>query len=264
MDMQAWKNRYNPILTACIAVAFCAALWLMQIRVGIETRNDTVEQTLDHQAIRMMAQREGCDDDWLLQQFREAGVTTLIVYDTTLERLDREKRISAMPGDVLQKAAAGVHGGAFDVLLASGKISPDAVYVARGADEDTWREVKEDLLLRYGADKVTFSSRVPEIVEVRGDSRVLPEPDYRAKTPIMQAPLGLSVQEMREIQGKGFLVAVRPQNYLPYSKEAVDSLFDRIDKACVQVTTYIPCGTDVIGYPQDIDYMGRKLTERRR
>ena len=46
MSLQNWKERYNPILVLCIAVAFCAALYLMQIRVGIEKRNDTVEQTL--------------------------------------------------------------------------------------------------------------------------------------------------------------------------------------------------------------------------
>ena len=105
MSVSNWKERYNPILVLCIAVAFCAALYLMQIRVGIEKRNDTVEQTLDYQGILMMAQREGYSSEKLLQQFKDAGVTTLIVYDTTLERLDREKRISAMPGDVLQKAA---------------------------------------------------------------------------------------------------------------------------------------------------------------
>ena len=49
MSVPNWKERYNPILVLCIAVAFCAALYLMQIRVGIEKRNDTVEQTLDHQ-----------------------------------------------------------------------------------------------------------------------------------------------------------------------------------------------------------------------
>ena len=262
MSLQNWKERYNPILVLCIAVAFCAALYLMQIRVGIEKRNDTVEQTLDYQAILMMARREGYSSDKLLQQFKDAGVTTLIVYDATLERLDREKRISAMPGDVLQKAAAGVHGGVFDAILASPNLDPDALYVTRGNDEEAWNEVKEDLFLRYGAERVKQFSRVPEILEVKGDSRVLLEPDYRAKTPMMQAPLGLSVKELKEVQQKGFYVAVRPQNYLPYTQKGVDSLFARIDKAGVQVTTYIPCGTDVIGFPADIEYMGKKLTER--
>ena len=262
MSLQNWKERYNPILVLCIAVAFCVALYLMQIRVGIEKRNDTVEQTLDYQAILMMAQREGYSSEKLLRKFKDAGVTTLIVYDTTLERLDREKRISAMPGDVLQKSAAGVHRGDFDVILASPALDPDAVYVTRGNDEEAWNEVKEDLFLRYGTERVKQFSQNPEILEVKGDSRLLLEPDYRAKTPMMQAPLGLSVKELREVKEKGFYIAVRPQNYLPYTQKGMESLFARIDKAGVQVTTYIPCGTDVIGFPADIEYMGRKLRER--
>ena len=262
MSLQNWKERYNPILVLCIAVAFCVALYLMQIRVGIEKRNDTVEQTLDYQAILMMAQREGYSSEKLLRKFKDAGVTTLIVYDTTLERLDREKRISAMPGDVLQKSATGVHRGDFDVILASPALDPDAVYVTRGNDEEAWNEVKEDLFLRYGTERVKQFSQNPEILEVKGDSRLLLEPDYRAKTPMMQAPLGLSVKELREVKEKGFYIAVRPQNYLPYTQKGMESLFARIDKAGVQVTTYIPCGTDVIGFPADIEYMGRKLRER--
>ena len=262
MSLQNWKERYNPILVLCIAVAFCAALYLMQIRVGIEKHNDTVEQTLDYQAILMMAQREGYSSEKLLRQFKDAGVTTLIVYDATLERLDREKRISAMPGDVLQKSAVGVHRGAFDAILTSPALDPDAVYVTRGNDEEAWNEVKEDLLLRYGDERVRTISMAPEILEVKGDSRLLLEPDYRAKTPMMQAPLGLSVKEMQEVQEKGFYVAVRPQNYLPYTQKGVDSLFARIDKSGVQVTAYIPCGTDVIGFPAGIEYMGKKLRER--
>jgi len=262
MKKTNWKDRYNPILVACIVAAFCAALYLMQIRVGIEKRNDTVEQTVDYQAVLMMAQREGYSSDKLLQQFKDAGVTTLIVYDATLERLDREKRISAMPGDVLQKSAPGVHRGDFDRVIASPALDPDAVYVTRGDDEEAWNEVKEDLFLRYGEERVKQFSQAPEILEVKGDSRLLLEPDYRAKTPVMQAPLGLSVKELRDVQQKGFYVAVRPQNYLPYTQKGVDSLFTRIDKAGVQVTTYIPCGTDVIGFPKNISYMGRKLTER--
>ncbi len=262
MKIRDWKNHYNPILLLCIIVAFCAALWLMQIRIGIEKRNDTVEQVIDYQGILMLAQREGRDSGRLLEQFKEAGVTTLIVYDSTLEKLDREGRIAAMPGDVLQKAAFGIHRGAFDALLPLYEINPDAVYVAHGNDEDAWEETKEDLYLRYGADRIKTVSLNPEILEVRGDSRVLLEPDYRAKTPMMQAPLGLSVKELQEVQKAGFLAAIRPQNYLPYSRDAVNSLFKRVDRAGVQVTTYIPCGTDVIGYPQDIDYMGKMLSER--
>lgn len=262
MKIQEWQEHYNPILAGLILVAFCAALWLVQLRYQIEKQNDTVEQALDYQGIMLLAQREGAEPATLLQQFKEAGVTTLVVYDATLERLDREGYIRAVPGDVLQKASAGTRQGVFDRLLTTGQINPDAVYVSLGKDKVTWEEVKEDLLLRYGPERVKEVGRYPEIWEVKGDSRVLLDPDYRSKTPLMQAPLGLSSAELREVRDAGFKVAVRPQNYLPYSQKGVDSIFRRLEQSGAQVTTYIPCGTDVIGFPGDISYMGKKLQEK--
>ena len=147
MKIQEWQEHYNPILAGLILVAFCAALWLVQLRYQIEKQNDTVEQALDYQGIMLLAQREGAEPAALLQQFKEAGVTTLVVYDATLERLDREGYIRAVPGDVLQKASAGTRQGVFDRLLTTGQINPDAVYVSLGKDKVTWEEVKEDLLL---------------------------------------------------------------------------------------------------------------------
>lgn len=260
--MQEWKARYNPVLAGLILVAFCAALWLVQLRYQIERQSDTVEQALDYQAVLMMAQREGTEGAALARRFKEAGVTTMVVYDATLERLDREGRLAAVPGDVLRKESAGTRGGVFDVLLSGYRIDPDTVYIARGSDAESWEETREDLLLRYGSERVFLVSRSPEILAVKGDTRVLLDPDYRTKTPVMQAPLGLSSRELKEVKDAGFLVAVRPQNYLPYSRRAVDSLFARIEKSGAQVTTYLPCGSDVISFPEDIGYMAGKLSEK--
>lgn len=260
--MQEWKERYNPVLAGLILIAFCAALWLVQLRYQIEKQSNTVEQALDYQAVLMMAQREGTDGTALVQQFKAAGVTTMVLYDTTLERLDREGRIAAIPGDILQKASVGIRQGVFDTLLAENKIDPDTVYIAHGNDPVAWDETREDLLLRYGHDRVSLVSRSPEILAVRGDPRILLDPDYRTKAPVMQAPLGLSSRELKEVKEAGFLVAVRPQNYLPYSRRAVDSLFTRIERSGAQVTTYLPCGSEVMGFPKDIPYMAEKLTEK--
>jgi hypothetical protein len=169
-------------------VAFCAAAWLVHTRYRVEKQNNTVEQLMDYQAILMMAQREGIPSQELLKQFRDAGVTTLAVYDTTLERLDREGTLTAAPGADLRHAGPGSYGGAFDVLLASGSVRPDAVYAARGKDDTAWRETVEDLRLRYGADRVRQIAGREDLLEVLGDDRMLQVPDYRAKTPVMQAP----------------------------------------------------------------------------
>lgn len=225
-------------------------------------QNDTVEQLMDYQAILMMARREGVTSRQLLQRFHEAGITTLAVYDTTLERQDREGVLIAVPGAELRHAAPGSYGGVFDGLLASGSVRPDTVYVARGKDDTAWSETVEDLRLRYGTDRVHPVAGREDLLEILGDDRMLQVPDYRAKTPIMQAPLGLSTKELKEVHDAGFYAAVRPQNYLPVTEEAVRSLFRRIDASGAQVTLYVPAGTDVLGYPDKISLLGDALSQR--
>ena len=258
--MQDWKQRYNPVLVGLIIVAFCMALWLVHTRYRVEKQNDTVEQVADYQAVLMMAQRDGLDAKALLHKFKDAGITTLVVYDTTLERLDREGRLAAAPGSELAHAAPGAWHGAFDALLQGGTIRPDAVYVAKGTDETAWQETMEDLRLRYGADRIRTATG--GVVEVLGDDRLLQVPDYRSQTPLMQAPLGLSTDELKTVQKEGFYVAVRTQNYLPVREEALRSMFRRIDASGAKVTTYIPCGSEVMGFPDKIQVMADELTKR--
>jgi hypothetical protein len=262
MTLLDWKKRYHPLLVGLVLVAFCAAAWLVHTRYRVEKQNNTVEQLMDYQAILMMAQREGIPSQELLKQFRDAGVTTLAVYDTTLERLDREGALTAAPGADLRHAGPGSYGGAFDALLASGSVRPDAVYVARGKDDTAWRETVEDLRLRYGTDRVHPIAGREDLLEVLGDDRMLQVPDYRAKTPVMQAPLGLSTKELKAVHDAGFYAAVRPQNYLPVTEEKVRSLFRRIDESGAQVTTYVPAGTDVVGFPASISVVGDALAKR--
>ncbi len=262
MTLLDWKQRYHPLLVCLVLVAFCAAAWLVHTRYRVEKQNDTVEQLMDYQAILMMARREGVPSRQLLQRFHEAGITTLAVYDTTLERQDREGVLIAVPGAELRHAAPGSYGGVFDGLLASGSVRPDTVYVARGKDDTAWSETVEDLRLRYGTDRVHPVAGREDLLEILGDDRMLQVPDYRAKTPIMQAPLGLPTKELKEVHDAGFYAAVRPQNYLSVTEEAVRSLFRRIDASGAQVTLYVPAGTDVLGYPDKISLLGDALSQR--
>ncbi len=261
MNIQELKQRYNPLMVALVIFSLCVALWLVHTRYLVEKRNDTVEMTADYQAILMMADRDGQDGKVLLEKFKKAGITTLAVYDATLEKLDRAGSLIAVPGWELQKQSPGYRGGVFDPLLKRGAVNPDAVYVAPGRSATAFAEAREDLRLRYGRDRVRMLPEAPEVVEVLGDSRVMDKFDFQTKTPIMQGPLGLSSEEMRQIKDAGFKVAVRPQNYLPVTDQAIESIFNRIEKSGAKVTTYIPCGTQVIGYPRKENVMAAALAE---
>jgi hypothetical protein len=79
----------------------------------------------------------------------------------------------------------------------------------------------------------------------------------------LQLPLGLSSSEMRKVKDYGFNVIVRPQNFVNVTEEKIDSIFQRIAKSGVEVNAYMPAGREVVGYPNKIDYMAKKLDGRK-
>lgn len=254
------KNRYNHILVAIILLSLVCGLWLVYNRYKVEVRNDTVEMVMDYQILKRIADWEGLSERSVLNQFKDAGITTLAVYDTTLERLDKDGSIVAIPGkDLLRNSKDSTGGGVFKQLAQRGELKYDAVYIAEGDSKSVFSELLTDLRLRYGFNRVSIVGNNPVILEVKGDPRELDLVDYEHKTPLMQAPLGLSSKEMRNVRNAGFNVVVRPQNYLPVSRQAIDNIFARIAASGAKVTAYLPSGVDVVGYPDNEYYMSRLL-----
>lgn len=254
------KSRYNPVLIAIIAIGLVVSLWLNYQRHEIEQRNDTVEMAMEYEGLEHLANWEGFALEDVLVKFKNAGVTSLIVFDTTLEKLNNNGSIIAVTGEDLLKAAAlGGDGGKFSPVLDEGNVVPDAVYVTVGSSYDVLTEVIEDLYLRYGKDRLNIVNNDPQIIEILGNPMVITEENYDSKPGVMQAPLGLSTDEMRTAKAFGFNVIVRPMNYLPNDYDKIRSIFRRIDKSGANVTSYIGSGREVVGYPDYIAYMAHKL-----
>lgn len=257
------KSRYNPVLIAIIAIGLVVSLWLNYQRHEIEQRNDTVEMAMEYEGLEHLAQWEGFAFDDVLVKFKNAGVTSLVVFDTNLEKLNHQGTIVAATGEeLLQNASLGGNGGKFAAILADGLVVPDAVYVTVGTSYDALTEVVEDLNLRYGKERLKIVNNAPQIIEILGNPLVITEENYDTKPGVMQAPLGLSTEQMRKARALGFNVIVRPMNYLPNDYDQIRSIFRRIDKSGANVTAYIGSGREVVGYPDHIAYMAHKLKKQ--
>lgn len=260
---QLMKSRYNPILIAIIAVGLVASLWLNYQRHEIEQRNDTVEIAMEYDGLENMAHWEGHDLKEVIGQFKSAGLTSLVVFDTTLEKLNSSGDIVAVTGeDLLKGAAIGSNGGKFSSVLAEGIVTSNAVYVTVGTSYDVLTEVIEDLYLRYDKSRLRIVNNDPQIIEIIGSPVVITEENYDTKPGIMQAPLGLPTKELRLAKELGLNVIVRPMNYLPNDYDQIRSIFRRIDKSGAHVTNYIGSGREVVGYPDYIAYMAYKLKKQ--
>ena len=255
------KSRYNPVLLAVIVLGFICALWLNFVRHDVEQRNNTVEMAMEYEGLRKLAALQGLPEEDVLRQFKDAGINSLMIFDTNLERLTKNGQLqTATGGELRQAAALGASKGVFANIPAQ-DIEENAVYVTLTNDASILEDVEEDLCLRLGADRVQVVSESPRILKVKGKTEALPEGRYDEPQGLLQTPLGLPVQDLRRVNALGFKIIVRPQNYVDVTDEQIDAIFDRIKEAGVPVDALMPCGTEVVGYPNKIGHLGERMKE---
>ena len=255
------KSRYNPVLVAVILVGLVCALWVNWNRHAIEQRNNSVEMAMEYKDLRKLAALEGLPEEVVLKKFQDAGINSLMVFDTSLKRLGEIGAIKLVTGSELRQAK--VLGNDTGVFANVKDVKENAVYIAEGNDKVAFEEACEDLQMRYGAERVHQVSSVPPVIEALGSTELLPINVVREPVGILQAPLGLSSTELRKVAALGFNVIVRPQNFVNVTEEKIDSIFNRIAKSGVEVNAYMPAGAEVVGYPNKIDYMAKKLADRK-
>lgn len=257
------KSRYNPVLIAVIILGFMLSLWLNITRHTIEQKNNTVEMAMEYENLRRLAALEGLPEELVLAKFKAAGVNTIMIFDTTLNRLAKHGVISVATEEELRKQLSlGSDGGVFAPVVQKQLLQTNAAYIAENEDKETFSDVLEDLCLRYGEARVKMVAEQPRrIAMVLGSTAVIPEYRYDEPFGLLQAPLGLPRADMRRVAAAGFNVAVRPQNYVGITEKQIDAIFQRIKASGVKVHAYMPCGKEVIGYPNKIGYMGKKLQE---
>ena len=255
------KSRYNPVLLAVIVAGLVCALWLNFVRHDVEKQNNTVEMAMEYEGLRKLAALQGLPEEDVLRQFKEAGINSLMIFDTTLERLKKNGELqTATGGELRQAAMLGADKGVFAHIPAEA-LEENAAYVAAAADASILEDVEQDLCLRYGADRVQVVCDNPRIIKVKGSTTPLPDGRYDEPQGLLQAPLGLPVQDLRKVNALGFKIIVRPQNYIEVTDEQIDAIFDRIKEAGVPVAALMPCGTEVVGYPNKMQHLGERMKE---
>lgn len=255
------KSRYNPVLAVVIAIGLAWALWLNWNRHQVEQANNTVEMAMEYEGLRKVAALEGLPEEEVLLRFKDAGINSLMIFDTTLERLTKKGEIqTATGGDLRQAASLGAGMGVF-AGLAPDVILENAAYIAAGSNPAVLDDVAKDLRLRYGGARVAQVSDQPRIIRVLGSTELLPDGKYDEPLGLLQAPLGLPVRDMQKVAALGFKVIVRPQNYIGVNESQIDSIFAWIKKSGVRVHAYMPCGKETVGYPDQLEYLGRQMRD---
>ena len=245
------RFRYNRILSAVIFVGFLAAMAVNLMRDAAEKQNMTVDLAIDYEGLLELAEREGLPPEEVLRQAKEAGITSLAVYETTFKKLNVNGKASATPGGAIferyQSGALTSLG--WRSLVERGEIVGTEVYVT-GHDPLTFREVKEDLIRRLGADRVRSFL-------VDGEEALAVKANYPS---FEKMNLGLPTDEMKAVNAAGFYVLARPSNYVQATEADVAAVFRRLDG--IRVSEMLFSGTEALGAPDYLPQLVEALRDR--
>lgn len=246
------KFHYHPILLAAILVGFIASLIIGMERHAVEENSRTVELVVDYEGLLELAAREGLSAETVLARAKEAGITSLAVYETTFEKFNKNGKANAVTGaDIL----AAYHTGTLTdprwrTLVEEGKIVGTEIYVV-SHDPVTYVELKEDLFRRFGSARVT--------VYTVGTDEVLAVKDYYEA--FEKRNIGLPSDEMRAVNAAGFDVLARPSNYASCTPEDVHAVFARMDG--IAVSGIVFSGQECLGAPKALQTTIDEMNARR-
>ena len=242
---------YNKLLIVLIVIGLFASLFINIQRHQVEVRNNTIELIVDYEDLVALAECDGVPVEEVMKQAREAGITSLAVYETTFKKLNVNGKTTAVNGsDILTSYYTGTMTDPnWRKLVEEGTIKGTDIYVT-GHHAQTFKEVYEDLVRRLGKDRVTA-------LNVGGSTVLAVKAQFEA---LEKMDLGMPTDEMEAVNKGGFYVLARPTNYNRCTEEDVDAFFNRIDN--YKVSGIVFSGSQALGAPACSDYTAKKMAER--
>ena len=246
------KFHYHPILLMAILIGFIASLIIGMERHEIEERARTVELAIDYEGLLELAAREGLPAEEVLARAKEAGITSLAVYETTFKKFNENGKANAVKGaDILAAYHTGtLTDSRWRTLVEEGKIVGTEIYVV-SHDPVAYAELKEDLFRRFGAARVA-------VYTVGADEVIAVKDHYEA---FEKRNIGLPSDEMRAVNAAGFDVIARPSNYAACTPEDVHAVFARMDGVAVSAIVF--SGQETLGAPKALQTTIDEMNARR-
>ncbi|MFV0635537.1 DUF5693 family protein [Mitsuokella sp.] len=243
--------KYNRFLVLVIIVGLLAAVAIGFQRHAVERANRQVDLAIDYEGLQELAEREGLPESVVLEKAKEAGISSLAVYETTFKKLNDNGKATAVAGSTI---LAHYHDGTLSdplwrQLVASGKIDGREVYVV-GHDAQTYREVKEDLIRRLGSDRVTA-------MQVGNEEVLAVKAHYES---FLKMNLGMPTDEMKAVNDAGFHVLARPSNYADCTPDDVKAVFARLDG--FDVSEIVFSGQQSLGAPKALQTTIDEMKDR--
>lgn len=248
--------RYNRVLVAIILAGLLAALAIGWQRHTVEVNNSRVETVMDYEEVVELAQMEGVPVPEMMRMLKEAGLTSVAIYEMTLEKLQKSGKLTVVPGAEL---LAHYRSGEIDKPLFKengGRINPAQVYIfadrQNPGDQSFFEELTADLARRLGANRVHPLTPLDRRMAVAVDTSF-------DKT--LKWNLGLPSHEMKDAADNGFAIVARPSNYTKVKPDDINAVFARLSPFAAHISGLMFVGEEALGYPDLLPLTARLIAE---
>lgn len=236
------RKQYSWVLIVLMLIGTLAGLYLLRERNQVEMAQHQIENIMDYDAVLRSASYEKRSTDEVLAELKSIGVTSMAIYDRTLEKANDAGDVS-----VIRPKDMG------NIKFYGSEVLPGATYIAAvPGKEAQFREIWEDLVYRLGTNKVGVRQT---------DHGVMIELQ-QPYTSLMDMNLSISRVQAMEVSNRGFNVVVRPGNFKGVTRDDVNLVFNRI-KGVPNVTAMVFTGKEALGYPTLLNDTLKRLKEQR-
>lgn len=236
------KNTFR-ILSILMFIGVIAAGIISFQRFQVEHRASTVEMVYDYNNIIESSFAEHKSANELFDLYKKSGITSLAVYDETIEKLSNRNLLKIIPEAVLS------------IQYPELPVDSGYVYIGRTADKESSAYLNETyehlkiLFPRDSVNKVNVNGR--ELVKVKSRQDVL-----------MTMPLGVFTNTVKDAASYNFYVVIRPSN-IPHLDKDQLHLFEKAVEASDKVSAVIFQGKEVYGYKDNIKEVGDYLKSKK-
>lgn len=236
------KNTFR-ILSILMFIGVIAAGIISFQRFQVEHRASTVEMVYDYNNIIESSFAEHKSANELFDLYRKSGITSLAVYDETIEKLSNRNLLKIIPEAVLS------------IQYPELPVDSGYVYIGQTADKESSAYLNETyehlkiLFPRDSVNKVNVNGR--ELVKVKSRQDVL-----------MTMPLGVFTNTVKDAASYNFYVVIRPSN-IPHLDKDQLHLFEKAVEASDKVSAVIFQGKEVYGYKDNIKEVGDYLKSKK-
>lgn len=240
MRVQNWTFK---VLALLVLVGFLAAAVISYERYHVEADDQTVEMVYDYDDILSSAPLEGKSTEDLIQLYKQAGVTSLAMYDDT-------------PSKILGRGDAFLFRG-LDFMSHHENVEglyPDRIYIQPSQKSDGtefFQDLERNLRLRMADEDLRR-------LEVDG----IPTLEVRANwIKFLEMPVGIFPTRVKEAADTGFYVVLRPLNPGHPDKADVDEFLKAVD-ASDKVSAVLFTGKEAFGYKEQANYFRDAMAKR--